>query len=385
MGRKRLMRRVKENKTVLPMTENNTAVWKQAVAVIALAGIMIIFLLTCALKWRSIGKNVYHVLRDYDSETTTVWELLEDTIDTFEGNFNNFLWGGKQLSALDANLNYLIKGEIASVQVLLGEESWLFYQTVSDGEPLVDYQGTEYFSDEKMEQIATNLTEMEAQLAAENIEFLVMVCPNKEQVMDQYMPESIVKESEESRTDRLVSYLQDCTDLEIVYPIDELQALSTEYDLYYHYDTHWNALGGYVATQQLLAALGQERSELSERIITSAPLVDHSSGDRDLARIVGMTWRFNDELEYMIDGVEFTQWDEKEFSNQNAKTQKKIMVIGDSFRIGLKPSLVCEFSEVLIVHRDEYTPELLENFSPDVVVLEYVERYSGEMAGFSLK
>ena len=42
--------------------------WKKVVTVIALVAIMLVCGLTCALKWRSIGKSVYHVFRDYDRQ-----------------------------------------------------------------------------------------------------------------------------------------------------------------------------------------------------------------------------------------------------------------------------------------------------------------------------
>ena len=136
---------------------------------------------------------------------------------------------------------------------------------------------------------------------------------------------------------------------------------------------------------QLLEIIEEERDYLENMEITSKLLKDHSSGDRDLARIIGMTWMFNDEQEYLLNSNEFDQWDETTFRNEQAPVERKVLVVGDSFRIGMKPTLYQTFSEVKIIHRDEYTAALLDEFDPDVVVLEYVERYCGEMAGFFLE
>lgn len=56
-----------------------------------------------------------------------------------------------------------------------------------------------------------------------------------------------------------------------------------EYSLYWHYDTHWNAAGGYIGAKALLKELGDELPEVEN--ITFTP--DTFSG-YDLARMMNL-------------------------------------------------------------------------------------------------
>ena len=72
------------------------------------------------------------------------------------------------------------------------------------------------------------------------------------------------------------------------------------------------------------------------------------------------------------------------YTNEKALLAKKIFLIGDSFRTAMIPALSEVFQEVYVIHRSDYTPEMLETVSPDYVVVEYVERYVGQMKDFYL-
>ncbi len=109
-----------------------------------------------------------------------------------------------------------------STQVLLGKGNWLFYKSADDGTSIADYQGTGHYSEEKLEEIADNLIKQRDVLAQQEIRFVVYIDPNKEVVYFEYMPDAIYRESTVTRTDELVNYLRVNTDLEVVYPQNEL-------------------------------------------------------------------------------------------------------------------------------------------------------------------
>ena len=47
-----------------------------------------------------------------------------------------------------------------------------------------------------------------------------------------------------------------------------------EYSLYWHYDTHWNAAGGYIGAKALLKELGDELPEVENITLLRIPFPD---------------------------------------------------------------------------------------------------------------
>ena len=110
-----------------------------------------------------------------------------------------------------------------------------------------------------------------------------MIAPNKETIYGEEHLPSYYKKAEETRTDQLIAYLKKNTDIRIVYPKEEMLKYKKEYSLYWHYDTHWNAAGGYIGAKALLKELGDELPEVED--ITFTP--DTFSG-YDLARMMNL-------------------------------------------------------------------------------------------------
>ncbi|MDM8533944.1 DHHW family protein [Clostridiaceae bacterium HSG29] len=298
--------------------------------------------------------------------------------------FNNIFLRG-EFAGIDANLMFFLTKDIRSRQVLLGEDNWLFYKSETDGNSISDFQGVNYLAHNEMENIKKNLLETNSKLKNKGIQFVVMIPPNKELVYADKMPDSIKKIKEKNRTDVLVSYLKNNTDITIIYPKQELCQLSKDYQLYYKYDTHWNQLGAYIAEQQLLHFLGKERDYLERQFISEHDLIQHESASNGLANMIKMKWYFNNAKEYLVDkSTAIDNYGDTFYFNNDATYKKKILFIGDSFRIALIPHLTSDFSDVYVIHRKNYNNELFENINPDIIVLEYVERYSGQLSDFKM-
>lgn len=101
--------------------------------------------------------------------------------------------------------------------------------------------------------------------------------------------------------------------------------------------------------------------------------------------MLGLRWVFNDEKEYKVDGTVDIEWERfaneqadgmSHFKNDNAMICGVVFLIGDSFRTSMVPLLGETFSDVYVVHRNSYEPEMFNEVSPDYLILEYVERYS---------
>ncbi|HCD24621.1 MAG TPA: hypothetical protein DEQ72_04800, partial [Lachnospiraceae bacterium] len=165
-------------------------------------------------------------------------------------------------------------------KVVIGSDNWLFYSMESD---IDDYKGTNLFTEGQLAQIASQLTTSEQWLSNRGSEFVLMIAPNKETIYGEEHLPSYYKKAEETRTDQLIAYLKKNTDIRIVYPKEEMLKYKKEYSLYWHYDTHWNAAGGYIGAKALLKELGDELPEVED--ITFTP--DTFSG-YDLARMMNL-------------------------------------------------------------------------------------------------
>ena len=308
-----------------------------------------------------------------------------DTIDT--------IWPVFMKSAMvkaDSIFTYYVLGEIQSIQVLEGKDNWLFYKSTNDGDPIADYEGTNLYSAEEMKNTLDAIVYTQSQLESKGIELAILIAPNKENIYSEFMPDTY-SHSEVSATDIMIDYLYN-NGVNIISPKENLLSAHLDTDVYYRYDTHWNKLGGYIGVRDTLASWGIDIPELSERDITTKNLRDdyHYCTNCDLAEMVGLMSVFNDEIEYEIKDTVAVDWDKFEaeynmeelshFSNDDAEIQANLLLVGDSFRAAMIPSLSEIFSDLYVVHKLHYTPEILDIAEPDYIIAEYVERYSSELS-----
>lgn len=322
-------------------------------------------------------------------EEESTGEGLLQGLDDLTGRIDNFWYVNvcreNEWSGMDSAVTYTVTGEISSSQVLLGKEGWLFYKSVFDNDPIGDYDGTKQFTQDELEMMGQGVLHVQNALKERGIRFTVLLCPNKENVYAAYMPENYVH-AEKSRTDLLAVYLEK-EGVSVVNLKEDMVRQSADYPLYYSYDTHWNQLGGYVGTENLLRSWGITIPPLNERKILSTRLWDCANREctDDLAELSRLQFVFDDEREHVVEGTFPVNWSGIEseeylrFENPNAAREDKVLLVGDSFRRAMLPSLCEEFREVYVIHRKNFEAGMLDEIATDYVIAEYVERYSGEI------
>ena len=299
--------------------------------------------------------------------------------------FNDNLPFKNKLTEMNSWVNYCFFKTSANDNVILGKQKWLFYGNINDGDPMGDYEGKNIFTDNQMQAIQEAAVNVQNRLAEMGIELTIIIPPNKERVYRQYMPE-YYEYSENSRTDMLIGQLQQ-VNVNVINPRNELLDKQAQYPLYYSYDTHWNQLGAYVGTCEILKTWGVTTQDISEVTIVSQPLQGsyHICAEDDLAKLLNLRDSiFNDEIEYSIQESASIDWSEvtddfMHIENPKAPENKKVFLLGDSYRMAMLPTLSMYFSDVYVVHRDYYTYSMLEQTTPDYLIIEYVERQSGLM------
>ena len=306
---------------------------------------------------------------DKPEESKGFMETLRESVEDFAGDL--------ALQEEAANANSSITSALAddayieSDQVLAGKGGWLFYKRADDGTSLQDYQGTSTFSDERLRSITQALVRQRDTFAARGIRFVVMIVPNKEIIYSEYMPSTVYRTSEITRCDRLYEYLTANSDLEVVYPKEEMIAAKSSYQIYYKYDTHWNFAGVYVGVQCLLRELYGTYEDISGANI----VLEHQEMSGDLASLIGMTSKYNDDYYYNFYAQDI---------NPAQRVNDTILVVGDSFSDLMTGELGYYFADVHNVGVWTFKMSMLDTYQPDVVLWECAERYADRFVWIDL-
>lgn len=324
--------------------------------------IFLVFVVVMGIGTAIETKKVYVMPQDKD-----VLGIMLDYCNTFE---QNAAWKDT-LSKWNSMISMKLTGDryLQSSQVLMGKNGWLFYKTQGDGRPIEDYRGTNHYYEVELEEIANNLVRQRDYLASQGIRMVIEFNPNKETIYAEHMPDSVYRITAVSKEDLLVEYLRSHTDLEIVYTKDELMQAKEQMQVYYKYDTHWNLAGAYIGVQNLLRQLNGTYHCLED--VSFDITENREYYIRDLARISNMDDYFPADQFYSIrpESYDHGQW-----------VDANILMVGDSFSEYIKVIMQDNYCpKIDYVSALEFTPDMLAQYQPQIVVVECVERYTDRL------
>lgn len=274
----------------------------------------------------------------------------------------------------------LLTGSLDSDSVLQGKDGWLFLKDVSDSRSISDYQGLTAYTEEEIRTMAETLTALNKALTARGSKLVILFAPAKEGVYAAQMPDSIPVVSRPTRVEALTQALS-ATGVPVVFPLETLRTASETQQVYYKYDTHWNAPGAWLAAQQVFAALGLPFE-------TALPEVSIDPGEtapKDLANLCGRWNWCTDDLYYKVNapGARLTEGSrESELTRYQGDGSGTLLLARDSFGAALGPHLAEGFGTALVLHTNQLTVENLlaeQPTVPDAVVLEVGERFSDNL------
>lgn len=154
--------------------------------------------------------------------------------------YSAVLWFGLEMSAARG--------------MLRGKEDWLFYR----GERTLNIYRGNLLTDGQVEQWVQRYVDWRDWLAARDVEYVLLIAPEKQAVYPEYLPDWTLTDAEFTRTDQVVAALRERGLRVIDTQAAILDAKATEptgRELYYPFGTHWNDLGAFVAYRELMAEL----------------------------------------------------------------------------------------------------------------------------------
>ncbi len=261
--------------------------------------------------------------------------------------------------------------------VIVGRYGWLYLYGENEYEC---YVGSNVLSDEEMQHYVDLVNRLQSICQARGKELYVYIAPNKSSVYPKYMP-TVEKVEDWRRISRLYEKMQNEAKAPFIYPIIEELEASNTYQVYYKYDSHWNHLGGLYGTNALYAAMGVEQTDPAQWIVGTQDAEKY-----ELYTYMGIpdSMVTHDDAEYTVDyrpEIEVNGLNVEKMicrTTSNGANQKKLCLIGDSFRVNMMPYISKDFTNCTFVHRD-YMKEVSNDIkNADVIVIEAVERYDYE-------
>lgn len=303
----------------------------------------------------------------------------------YESYFNDTMPFRSVLISLNKKINYFAFHESTSNSVILGKDGWLFF-----ADTLADYQRYNLYTDEELDNIKNNVLNTKAYFDERGIEFIIFIGPNKSSIYGDYMPDRYEVNESSSRTEQVVAYLRENTDVAIFYPKDDLLEARNKYpslNLYLKLDTHWNYMGGYFGTQGLLKYLGADIEDFSKISYEAVSEPDFLWNGYDMANMLGLADVLDTDLNYRLtrysdntvtfDGdvrEDMSAFNGVSISTSDSRDSRRVFFARDSFGEAMSPYLSASFSYVYSPHRSCMTKTMIEEQNPDIFIYEFVER-----------
>lgn len=306
----------------------------------------------------------------------------------FEDYYNDTVLFRSKIIRANSLISYKAFQESESNQVIIGKNDWLFYRNT-----VIDYKHNNLYTQEQLEGIKSTLDDADVYFKSKGIQFAIYIAPNKNSIYAENMPSNYLIDGELSKANQLYQYLQENTDINIIYPqkaLIDYKNEHTDHPIYLHLDTHWNFLGACIGSDTLLKKLGQKGLDLQNMRLEEINSPVYIWNDYDLSRMLNLSDDLNHDINY-----EITNYSDKKITTQqdifknendynsivryesNAEKQK-IYMSGDSFGAPMLPFIAADYAQVIYTHN--FDKALLEEEKPDTFVFELVERNLGDFS-----
>lgn len=281
-------------------------------------------------------------------------------------------------------------GDRVFPRVLAADDGWLVF--IGEGD-LDDYQKVEPFTEEELQRFQQSLDTLAEKFAARGITLVVIVPPNKNTIYPERVPSQIPIIGDESKLDQLTTYLQAHGGQQIIDLRPALLEAKAERQIYYATDTHWNDYGAYIAYSAILNELGKNHPNIAPRPLSDFNVIVREPETLDLARNISTSLLAEARIQL---APQFSQSTTYKNINPGARrltlsynpdaSLPDLVMYYDSFFFNVIPLLGEHFHRGVLIQN--FMGGGLWNFSwvdehePDVVIIEFSERYLREMTRF---
>ena len=184
----------------------------------------------------------------------------------------------------------------------------------------------------------------------------------------------------------MVAYLAENSNIEVIYPKNELLANISIGPLYYKTDTHWTDLGAFVSYQKLTSTL-KNYFPLIELLpplsqLNFSYILSQGNGDlADMSALKGelFDWKIDFPI---INRVSYASPEPNPrmiITKHSNPILPKAIIYRDSFFSALLPFMANNFSQAYYLWDSNLNSIFIKQQQPNVVILEIVERMIGTL------
>jgi alginate O-acetyltransferase complex protein AlgJ len=274
-------------------------------------------------------------------------------------------------------------GVSPSAAVVKGRDGWFFY---GDDMSIEDYVNIETMSPPAVDNWRAAVLRARDWLHARGIPYVFTIAPDKHVIYSEAMPSTLTRLGEVSRTDQLLTALQDTGLAVDVRP--RLFEAKTRERIYQQTDTHWNDRGALVAYQQIIGAV-RARVPATPPAWTRADFapVDRTVEGLDLAAMMGLKRVLRETDMALVPrrarrarvvepaGAGPTAEEGRLITEIDDRSLPRAVIFRDSFVSRLVPFLSEHFSRAVYLWQNDFDANVVTQEHPDVVIQEIVGRH----------
>ncbi|MCE2742407.1 MAG: hypothetical protein LW701_02370 [Fluviicola sp.] len=267
--------------------------------------------------------------------------------------------------------------------VVIGVDGWMFLA----GREYESYLGQNNLKPWEMKAISEELEYRKEYLAKRGCKFYFMVAPAKTSIY----PEKVSNNEQRkfnSWGEQLVKYLDKNCQVKPINVYDVLRKNKSKELLYFKLDNHWNNLGGFYASNEVLARMKEEDTSIYLNNINDYTI---KRENRSIGNIVNMFPNVEDFKDFYVKpypkkGYKASEAAKKgypvppmfeAYKYENSREivgskKKKLMIVSDSFGGYMFPFMAETFSRTIkIFDKWEYklNEKIVEQEKPDVMLL----------------
>ncbi len=353
-------------------------------AAVGLVGVLVFIVSFYVCAWiPKIPRQIQKAALSYDKVFLGIlFILLLAPLWKFSGSMQNLESGFTFRTPLLrgwSDFRFRFLGDRLFKKVIVGNGNWLLY---TGEQSLDDYQNTLPVTEKDCALLQSRLDDINSQLEAKGITFLLVLAPNKNTIYPEYLPPQIPILGKRSFLDQCMEFQKLHGQAPILDLRPALLAARNEHQVYFATDSHWNPYGALAGYQEILRALQKDYPILQSHPLDDYQIRDIGMQSGDLALRLGqvsVTERFfNLVLKEKHNVKSWTMSSAAGLITVTSRSDQKLpklVMYGDSFSGGLIPFLSDHFSRAVYLRSNTPEMDFIYSEKPDIVIVEVTERY----------
>lgn len=342
-------------------------------------------LLTTNLRNNAISQAENRMLTQkaeiYNEDGTINTEFTSD----FEEWIDDNIGFRSQMIVINARIQYYLFDVLSNnSNTYLGPNGEFNYATA----PMIrDYQHLNLYTEGRLEKIANSFQYINDYIENKGAQFYYYQCWDKHSVYPEYFPDTVLQYGDISKTDAIISALEEYTSVNVISPKQDLIDGKETYSTYCKWgdSSHWTQRGAYIGYLKLMEEINTN-NEIQYEVLTenSYNITMTDQGSLLFGGIHKEELLENFEIKEpkaVLTNEKLTVYSDDErhrfYTNDAVDNNTRLLIIGDSyFGSYILDDLAESFYETIIIWADycEDIQTIIDTYDADIIVYESAER-----------